>query len=51
VIFVATRGAATPFYTPEAVLERGLRRKGIETLARAEAGRGTYLVGRAGSLI
>jgi ubiquinone/menaquinone biosynthesis C-methylase UbiE len=51
VVFVATRGSATPFYTPEPVLERGLARSGIEIVARGTAGRGTYLVGRAGSLI
>jgi SAM-dependent methyltransferase len=48
VIFVATSGARTPFYTPPAVLERGLARRGIETVARGEAGNGTYLVARAG---
>lgn len=48
VIFVASGGPETPFYTPPAVLERGLRRRGIEPVASGEAGTGTYLVGRAG---
>jgi SAM-dependent methyltransferase len=47
VIFVASGGSATPFYTPPAVLERGLRRRGIEPIASGEAGSGTYVVGRA----
>ncbi len=48
VVVVATGGAATPFYTPEAVLERGFRRRGIETVEAGAAGRGTYFIGRAG---
>lgn len=48
VIFVASGGPATPFYTPTSVLERGLRRRGIEPIATGEAGRGTYIVGRSG---
>jgi SAM-dependent methyltransferase len=48
VIFVASGGPATPFYTPPSVLERGLRRRGIEPIATGEAGTGTYVVGRAG---
>ena len=47
VIFVATSGPATPFYTPTSVLERGLRRRGIQPIASDEAGTGTYIVGRA----
>jgi hypothetical protein len=47
-IFVASGGPSTPFYTPPAVLERGLRRHGIEPIANEEAGGGTYVVGRAG---
>jgi ubiquinone/menaquinone biosynthesis C-methylase UbiE len=47
VIFVATRGAATPFYTPPAVLERGLARREIATIEAGESGRGTWLVARA----
>ncbi len=48
VIVTATVGSATPFYTPPSVLERGFRRRGIETVESGEAGRGTYFIGRAG---
>jgi ubiquinone/menaquinone biosynthesis C-methylase UbiE len=48
VVVVATGGAATPFYTPDAVLERGFRRRGIELVENGEAGRGTFYIGRAG---
>jgi demethylmenaquinone methyltransferase / 2-methoxy-6-polyprenyl-1,4-benzoquinol methylase len=47
VVIVATGGAATPFYTPEPVLERGFRRRGVEVVERGEAGRGTWFIGRA----
>jgi ubiquinone/menaquinone biosynthesis C-methylase UbiE len=46
VIVTATSGASTPFYTPPAVLERGFRRRGIETVESGTAGRGTFYVGR-----
>lgn len=45
-VFAASSGPATPFYTPEPILERGLRKRGIETIASGQAGRGTWLVGR-----
>lgn len=48
VIVVASQGTATPFFTPEAVLERGFRRRRIERVAAGSAGAGTYFVGRAG---
>jgi demethylmenaquinone methyltransferase / 2-methoxy-6-polyprenyl-1,4-benzoquinol methylase len=47
VVVAASGGAETPFYTPPAVLERGFRRHGIEVLEHGDAGRGTYLIGRA----
>jgi SAM-dependent methyltransferase len=47
VIFVASSGPSTPFYTPPAVLEHGLRRRGIDPVARGEAGTGTFVLGRA----
>lgn len=47
VIFVASGGPATPFYTPNPVLERGLRKHGLEPVASGQAGRATYVVGRA----
>ncbi len=45
VIFAST-GPGTPFYTPNPVLERGMRRRRIEPVASGEAGTGTYVVGR-----
>ena len=48
VIVTATSGAATPFYTPPAVLERGFRRRAIATVETGEAGSGTFFIGRAG---
>jgi len=45
-IAAASLGADTPFYTPPAVLERGLRRRGIEPVAGGEIAVGTYLVAR-----
>lgn len=47
VVFVASSGPSTPFYTPPSVLIRGLAKRGIETVANESAGRGTYVVGRA----
>jgi ubiquinone/menaquinone biosynthesis C-methylase UbiE len=46
VIAASSLGPATPFYTPDAVLDRGFRRRGVERLVRGEAGTGTYWVGR-----
>jgi SAM-dependent methyltransferase len=42
----ASWGAATPFYTPESVLRRGFRRRGLEPVESGEAGRGTFFVAR-----
>jgi SAM-dependent methyltransferase len=47
VIFVASSGEATPFFTPPEVLERGLRKRGIDVVESGTAGRGTWLVARA----
>ena len=46
VIVAASWGAATPFYTPPAVLERGFRRHGIGSAAQGETGGGSWFVGR-----
>lgn len=46
VIIVASMGAATPFYTPLSVLERGFRRRGIDPDAAGEPGPGTWWIGR-----
>jgi demethylmenaquinone methyltransferase / 2-methoxy-6-polyprenyl-1,4-benzoquinol methylase len=43
---VATRGPATPFYTPDAVLERGFRRRSLEIADSGSAGDGTWLLAR-----
>jgi SAM-dependent methyltransferase len=42
VVSIASRGPATPFYTPAATLERGFGRRGMRTLAAAPEG--TYYV-------
>ena len=46
VVVVATGGARTPFYTPNAVLERGFRRQGVELVRAGNAGRGSFWLGR-----
>jgi ubiquinone/menaquinone biosynthesis C-methylase UbiE len=46
VIVASSWGADTPFYTPDAVLERGFRRRGIEPAANGDIQHGTYWVGR-----
>jgi SAM-dependent methyltransferase len=46
VLIAASFGARTPFYTPEPVLRRGFRRAGLERLASAEAGMGTWFLAR-----
>ena len=46
-VIAASWGAATPFYTPESVLRRGFRKRGLEPVQTGEAGRGTYFVARA----
>lgn len=46
VIVAASWGEATPFYTPEAVLERGFGRRGIERVDAGTAGAGTWFIGR-----
>jgi SAM-dependent methyltransferase len=46
VIVASSWGSDTPFFTPDAVLERGFRRRGIEPAANGEVQHGTYWVGR-----
>jgi SAM-dependent methyltransferase len=46
VVIAASFGAGTPFYTPPSVLERGFRKRGLETVETGEAGIGTYYVAR-----
>jgi SAM-dependent methyltransferase len=45
-IVASSWGSATPFYTPNAVLDRGFRRRGIEPLDAGKTGPGTWWVGR-----
>jgi ubiquinone/menaquinone biosynthesis C-methylase UbiE len=47
VIVAASWGDETPFYTPEAVLERGFRRRGIVARASGEVASGTWFLGHA----
>ena len=46
VIVASSWGSDTPFYTPDAVLERGFHRRGIEPAANGDVQHGTYWVGR-----
>lgn len=46
VVVASSWGTATPFYTPDATLEWGFAKWGIERVARGEAADGTYWVGR-----
>ena len=43
---IASRGATTPFYTPEDKLRGGFGRRGLETVAAGAAGPGTYYLAR-----
>ena len=47
VVIAASRGDATPFFTPPAVLQRGFSKRRIMEVAVGGAGPGTYWVGRA----
>jgi SAM-dependent methyltransferase len=46
VVIAASWGPSTPFYTPESVLRRSLRRRGVEPVESGEAAVGTFFVGR-----
>ena len=46
VISVASRGPATPFFVAASTLRRGFERRGLETVAAATAGPGTYYLAR-----
>jgi ubiquinone/menaquinone biosynthesis C-methylase UbiE len=46
VIVASSWGSATPFYTPDAVLDWGFAKRGIERAAAGEVAAGTYWVGR-----
>jgi protein-L-isoaspartate O-methyltransferase/uncharacterized protein YndB with AHSA1/START domain len=42
VVIASSLGAATPYYTPERVLRRGLERRGLRTADSGRAGKGTF---------
>jgi ubiquinone/menaquinone biosynthesis C-methylase UbiE len=48
VIVAASSGERTPFYTPDAVLERGFAKHGFETVKAGRIGSGSYFVARKG---
>ncbi len=45
-IVAASWGAATPFFTPTPVLERGFRKQGIRQVQSGESGDGTWFLAR-----
>ncbi|MGZ5320810.1 MAG: class I SAM-dependent methyltransferase [Solirubrobacterales bacterium] len=45
-VIAASRGAATPFHTPDAVLRRGFERRGLEPVESGTAREGTYFVAK-----
>lgn len=47
-VVVSSLGEKTPFDTPSGLLDRALRRAGFSEVERGRAGRGTWLVARAG---
>ena len=47
VIVASSLGAATPFYTPDSVLDRGFRRRGVEPFEAGTSGAGSWWVGGA----
>jgi SAM-dependent methyltransferase len=44
VVSIASRGPATPFYTPSSTLERGFARRGLRTVAAGTPGGAAYHV-------
>jgi ubiquinone/menaquinone biosynthesis C-methylase UbiE len=46
VVIASSWGEATPFFTPNAVLEWGFAKRGIEPVTSGEAVSGTYWIGR-----
>jgi len=45
-VIAASWGPETPFYTPDSVLERGFRKRGLEPLRSGTAAEGTYFIAR-----
>lgn len=48
VIVAASSGDRTPFFTPDAVLERGFGRRGMTAVTTGRIGSGSYFVARKG---
>jgi SAM-dependent methyltransferase len=46
VVIAASWGPGTPFYTPESVLRRGFRKRGLEGVEIGEAAKGSYFLAR-----
>jgi SAM-dependent methyltransferase len=46
VAIVSSLGSATPFHTPEPLLERGFKKRGLEVVATGEAPPGTFFLAR-----
>jgi SAM-dependent methyltransferase len=46
VVVAASFGPATPYYTPDSVLQRGFRKAGLEEAETGWAGAGTYFIAR-----
>ena len=47
-IIAASSGSRTPFFTPDAVLERGFKRNGMVRVTSGTMGAGSYFVARKG---
>jgi SAM-dependent methyltransferase len=45
-VIAASWGPETPFYTPDSVLERGFRKRGLEPVQSGSAAEGTYFIAR-----
>jgi SAM-dependent methyltransferase len=46
VVIASSRGARTPYYTPDSVLRRRFEREGLEVLPGGQSGEGTYFLAR-----
>ena len=46
VVNASSYGFRTPFFTPPGLLQRGFERRGLRTIAAAQAGLGTYYLAR-----
>ena len=46
VVNASSYGARTPFFTPPGLLERGIERRGLRTIAAEQVGLGTYYLAK-----